>query len=278
MNLTLSPAERTILEALDVSPDLPKIQVRATVVLRAGDGAEDQQIAAELQMPRKDVLHWRKRFEAHGIRGLWDVPGPGPKRRVSPEKERAIVEDALYALSGMNLDARLLALRHRLSRGAVYRVFKKYGIEFDRWGRVKIERLKVFLDVVTGELRFLGHDSTGEQHDLGLYWRYELWARRRHSEIDSTFVATGCIYAIRRTLAEPLAVDTLADDAVMPLRAFLRGQRVIFDPQPLHSITPQAGVEFRRRLRTLAGLWQVCIRMPKSHGGEPDAAPLFPFA
>lgn len=150
MNLTLSPAERTILEALDVSPDLPKIQVRATVVLRAGDGAEDQQIAAELQMPRKDVLHWRKRFEAHGIRGLWDVPGPGPKRRVSPEKERAIVEDALYALSGMNLDARLLALRHRLSRGAVYRVFKKYGIEFDRWGRVKIERLKVFLDPLFG--------------------------------------------------------------------------------------------------------------------------------
>jgi cellulose synthase/poly-beta-1,6-N-acetylglucosamine synthase-like glycosyltransferase len=118
--------------------------------------------------------------------------------------------------------------------------------------------------VVTGELRILGDNSTGEQHDLGLYWRYELWARRRHSEIDSTFVATGCIYAIRRSLASPLAVDTLADDAVMALRAFFRGRRVIFDPQAIaFDYPPAEGVEFRRRLRTLAGLWQVCIRMPE---------------
>jgi hypothetical protein len=118
--------------------------------------------------------------------------------------------------------------------------------------------------VVTGELRFPGNDSTGEQRDLGLYWRYELWARRRHSEIDSTFVATGCIYAIRRDLAAPLPADTLADDAVMPLRAFFRGRRVIFDPAAIAFDYPSAeGVEFRRRLRTLAGLWQVCIRMPE---------------
>jgi len=118
--------------------------------------------------------------------------------------------------------------------------------------------------VVTGELRIAGPDSTGEQHDLGLYWRYELWARRRHSDIDSTFVATGCIYAIRRSLAEPLPADTLTDDAVMPLRAFFRGYRAIFDSQAIAFDYPSAdeGVEFRRRLRTLAGLWQVCIRMP----------------
>jgi len=116
---------------------------------------------------------------------------------------------------------------------------------------------------VTGELRILSRGSSSEQRVLGLYWRYELWARRRHSEIDSTFVATGCIYAMRRSLAEPLPTDTLTDDAVMPLRAFLRGYRVIFDPHALAFDYPTAeGVEFRRRLRTLAGLWQVCIRMP----------------
>jgi cellulose synthase/poly-beta-1,6-N-acetylglucosamine synthase-like glycosyltransferase len=117
--------------------------------------------------------------------------------------------------------------------------------------------------VVTGELRFLERITQGEERVLGLYWRYELWARKRHSEIDSTFVATGCVYAIRRSLAEPLLTDTLADDAVMPLRAFLRGYRVIFDAQALAFDYRMAeGVEFRRRLRTLAGLWQVSIRMP----------------
>ncbi|HUP03226.1 MAG TPA: glycosyltransferase family 2 protein [Bryobacteraceae bacterium] len=116
---------------------------------------------------------------------------------------------------------------------------------------------------VTGELRFLDRGQ-GEQLVLGLYWQYELWARKRHSEIDSTFVATGCIYAMRHSLAEPLPPDTLTDDAVMPLRAFFRGYRVIFDPEALAFDYPTAeGVEFRRRLRTLAGLWQVCIRMPR---------------
>jgi cellulose synthase/poly-beta-1,6-N-acetylglucosamine synthase-like glycosyltransferase len=122
--------------------------------------------------------------------------------------------------------------------------------------------------VVTGELRFVGPESIGEQADMELYWRYELWVRRRHSEIDSMFGATGCICAMRRSLADPLPPDTLTDDAVMPLRAFFRGYRVIFDPEAIAFDYPTAeGMEFRRRLRTLAGLWQVCIRMPELFTG-----------
>src|SRR5579863_144119 len=74
----------------------------------------------------------------------------------------------------------------------------------------------------TGELRLLRGD-TGEQADMDLYWRYEIWARQIHSRIDSLFTTTGCIYAMRRALAEPLPADTLSDDAVLPLRAFFRG-------------------------------------------------------
>lgn len=116
---------------------------------------------------------------------------------------------------------------------------------------------------VTGELRLLRGD-TGEQADMDLYWRYEIWARRRHSEIDSLFTATGCIYAMRRALTEPLPPDTLTDDAVLPLRAFFRGYRVIFDPAAIAFDYPAiAGTEFRRRFRTLAGLWQVHARLPE---------------
>ena len=78
------------------------IRMRASVVLRAGEGIEDEQIATELSMKRKDVLHWRKRFQTHGVRGLWDAPGPGPKRRVTPEKERAILGEVLYAVPVLN--------------------------------------------------------------------------------------------------------------------------------------------------------------------------------
>jgi cellulose synthase/poly-beta-1,6-N-acetylglucosamine synthase-like glycosyltransferase len=120
---------------------------------------------------------------------------------------------------------------------------------------------------VTGELHLLRGD-TGEQADMDLYWRYEIWARTRQSEIDSLFNTTGCVYAIRRSLAEPLPPDTLTDDAILPLRAFFRGYRVVFDPAAIAFDYPAvAGTEFRRRFRTLAGLWQVHARLPRLFTG-----------
>jgi len=115
---------------------------------------------------------------------------------------------------------------------------------------------------VTGEMRLRAADA-GEQADMDLYWRYELWVRRKHSVIDSIFTATGCIYAMRRKFAEPIPPDTLSDDAFIPLRAFFRGYRVVFDPQALAFDQPAlAGSEFRRRWRNLAGLWQIHTRIP----------------
>lgn len=114
----------------------------------------------------------------------------------------------------------------------------------------------------TGEMHLLQGDA-GEHADMDLYWRYEIWARGRQSEIDSLFNTTGCIYAMRRELAGPLPTDTLTDDAVLPLGAFFRGYRVIFDPAAkAYDYPAVSGTEFRRRFRTLAGLWQVHARIP----------------
>ena len=116
----------------------------------------------------------------------------------------------------------------------------------------------------TGELRILSTERTGEQADLDLYWRYELWARRQHSGIYSIFGATGCIYVVRKALATAIPADTLSDDVYIPLRVFLAGYRVVFEPEAVAFDYPTApGGEFRRKLRTLAGVWQVHLRLPK---------------
>jgi cellulose synthase/poly-beta-1,6-N-acetylglucosamine synthase-like glycosyltransferase len=120
---------------------------------------------------------------------------------------------------------------------------------------------------VSGELRLL-RSSDGKPVDLDLYWRYELWARRRHSVIDSMFNTTGCIYAVRRELVDPLPPDTLIDDALIPLRAFFRGYRVVFDPEAIAFDDPSLfATGFDRRLRTLAGLWQLHVRLPRLFTG-----------
>jgi hypothetical protein len=116
---------------------------------------------------------------------------------------------------------------------------------------------------VTGEMH-LRKAEAGEQANMDLYWRYEIWARQRQTSIDSIFNTTGCIYAIRRKLAAPLHPDTLSDDAALPLTAFFKGYRVIFDAEAIAVDDPAvAGTEFRRRLRNLAGLWQTFARFPQ---------------
>jgi biofilm PGA synthesis N-glycosyltransferase PgaC len=116
---------------------------------------------------------------------------------------------------------------------------------------------------VTGEMR-LRKGEAGEQANMDLYWRYELWARERQTRIDSIFNTTGCIYAMRRNLARPLRPDTLSDDAALRLSAFFAGYRVIFDAEAIAVDDPAvAGTEFRRRFRNLAGLWQTFVRFPQ---------------
>ncbi len=115
----------------------------------------------------------------------------------------------------------------------------------------------------TGELEIAG-DGGHEQADMGLYWRYEVWARKKMSRIDSMFGATGCIYAMRRELATQIPADTLVDDAFLPMHAFLRGYRTVLEPAArAFDDSFHLDLEFDRRRRTLAGLWQLLVRCPE---------------
>lgn len=120
--------------------------------------------------------------------------------------------------------------------------------------------------VASGELIILD-GVTREEASVGLYWCYEKWMRRRLSQIDSVMGATGCIYCMRRSLAVPMPADTLLDDVYLPIATFLRGFRVIWDgsakaydyPTPLDA-------EFRRKVRTQAGVYQLIGAYPQLLG------------
>jgi biofilm PGA synthesis N-glycosyltransferase PgaC len=119
---------------------------------------------------------------------------------------------------------------------------------------------------VTGELHIVAGDRQ-EEADMGLYWRYEVWARQQMTRIDSIFGATGCVYAMPRQLVDPIPADTLGDDAAFPLGAFFRGYRMILDTEAkAYDLASPLGSEFERRMRTLAGLWQTLVRRPELLG------------
>jgi biofilm PGA synthesis N-glycosyltransferase PgaC len=114
----------------------------------------------------------------------------------------------------------------------------------------------------SGEL-IIREGGTQEEAHTGLYWRYEKWIRKRLSRIDSVLGATGCIYAMRASLAVPLAPGTILDDMNLPLGAFFRGYRVIFDETAqAYDFPTSLKTEFRRKVRTLAGVYQTIGAFP----------------
>jgi biofilm PGA synthesis N-glycosyltransferase PgaC len=114
----------------------------------------------------------------------------------------------------------------------------------------------------SGELIIL-RGGTLEEDTVGLYWRYEKWIRKCQSRLDSLVGATGCIYAMRASLAAPLPPDTILDDVNLPLRAFFQGYRVILDDTSrAYDYPTSLGSEFRRKVRTLAGVYQTIGRYP----------------
>ena len=120
--------------------------------------------------------------------------------------------------------------------------------------------------VASGELVILKGERR-EEANVGLYWRYEKWIRERLSRIDSVIGATGAIYAMRRELAVPLPPDTLLDDVFLPLAAFFRGYRVILDRHAWAFDYPTSlDSEFRRKVRTLAGNYQLLKFYPQLLG------------
>lgn len=117
------------------------------------------------------------------------------------------------------------------------------------------------IGAVSGELTFVSpRDTTGQ--NVGLYWRYEKILRRAESDVDSTLGVTGAIYAIRRELIEEIPDDTILDDIEIPLRAFRKGYRVAFDGEAIayDAASTAIGSEFRRKVRTLAGNFQLFAR------------------
>jgi cellulose synthase/poly-beta-1,6-N-acetylglucosamine synthase-like glycosyltransferase len=110
-----------------------------------------------------------------------------------------------------------------------------------------------------------GHFTSTVADGVGLYWRYEKSLRRLESAVGSTLGATGAIYALRRTLWQPLPEGTILDDVLAPMRAVLAGQRVIFEEraQAFDHTPADSDTEGRRKIRTLAGNFQILWQEPR---------------
>ena len=117
---------------------------------------------------------------------------------------------------------------------------------------------------VSGELILESGSGAGETEGVGLYWRLEKWIRRQEAVIDSVIGATGAIYAIRKALYQPLPAGTILDDVMIPMSIVMQGYRVVFEAraQAYDQRLDDMRQEFVRKVRTLAGNFQMLVRWP----------------
>jgi cellulose synthase/poly-beta-1,6-N-acetylglucosamine synthase-like glycosyltransferase len=116
--------------------------------------------------------------------------------------------------------------------------------------------------VCSGEL-MIRSGETLEEANVGLYWRLEKWIRKQHCQIDSVLGATGAIYAMKRHLAVPVPAGTLLDDVFLPMSAVMAGYRSLFVAEARAYDEPtKLQTEFRRKVRTLAGVYQLFWLLP----------------
>lgn len=96
------------------------------------------------------------------------------------------------------------------------------------------------------------------------YWRYERWLRRGEAVVHSTVGVTGAIYAMRAVLWRPLPAGLILDDVHVPMRLVLEGHRVGFAERAIatETRTVVAAQEYRRKVRTLTGNFQLCVWLP----------------
>jgi cellulose synthase/poly-beta-1,6-N-acetylglucosamine synthase-like glycosyltransferase len=107
-------------------------------------------------------------------------------------------------------------------------------------------------------------DSAGVVTGVGLYWKYERWLRRTEARFDSTVGVSGSISAVRRSLFRPIPPGTLLDDVYWPMQVVLQGFRVTHDDEAIayDRLPERVSAEFRRKVRTLSGNFQVVARLP----------------
>ncbi len=109
---------------------------------------------------------------------------------------------------------------------------------------------------VCGQL-ILEDAETGKNVD-GLYWKYENFLKHCETRLGAVLGVNGAIYALKKSLYQPVPADTIIDDFLIGMRVHLAGQRLIYDESAfaVEESATSVQAEFKRRIRIGTGAFQ----------------------
>jgi transposase len=109
-----------------------RLQQRARVILLAAQGWQNKDIAAEVDLDRRQVALWRRRFLSGGIDALrQDAPRSGRAPTVTPEVQSRILQVTLHTkpVAATHWSTRTLAEHMGVGATTIRRVWQHNGIK-----------------------------------------------------------------------------------------------------------------------------------------------------
>ena len=141
VTLVLTEAERAELQSLASRRSTTQaMALRARIVLACSDGAQNQEVAAKLDVCQVTVSKWRRRFAVHRVEGLRDEPRPGAPRTVDDARIEAVVTATLESVppDATHWSSRGMAAASGLSVSTVQRVWRAFGLQPHRLETFKL--------------------------------------------------------------------------------------------------------------------------------------------
>jgi transposase len=123
---------------------------RSRIVLLAADGRKNVEIARELGVHRPMVTKWRNRFAELGLDGLVDEPRPGRPRTITDAQVEEVIVKTLESTpkDATHWSTRSMAAEAGLSREAVGRIWRAFGLQPHRRESFKLSKDPQFIDKV----------------------------------------------------------------------------------------------------------------------------------
>uniref|UniRef100_C6DZW9 Glycosyl transferase family 2 n=1 Tax=Geobacter sp. (strain M21) TaxID=443144 RepID=C6DZW9_GEOSM len=118
---------------------------------------------------------------------------------------------------------------------------------------------------VVGCARYIEETVSAAGGSEGTYWDLEVMLKRWESRLSSVVGGDGAIYAIRRSLYEPLREEDI-NDFVNPLQIVAKGFRGVFDNEAWCVERPAGDFhkEFSRKVRIVNRSFSGFLRVPKA--------------
>jgi putative transposase len=150
-DLTLNPTDREQLAALAQSRALPHGLVRrAQIILRSAAGESHTAIARSLGVSIPLVGHWRQRYRAYGLAGLYDAPRSGRPRTHDDDRVAGLLRTVLQSRppTATHWSVRTVAAATGISKSTVQRYFALFGVQPHRAKTFKLSPDPFFVEKV----------------------------------------------------------------------------------------------------------------------------------